>query len=346
MLAASGLTIISRPALMAAAEVSFTVTELAHESELLGATGRALNRKATVVGIGTGESGPVALRSRGKTMEPLAAGEGPGVAHAINDDGVIVGSVGNQAAMWVDDELVLLAPFGESLTTAFGISADGIIVGSADSGANSSRALRWDGDEAIELPSLGGPASRAVAISRDGTICGFSTLDDAGEQVRAVVWREGEATELPTLGGDVSEALAVNSRGLIAGHSTGEAGFSAVDHAVVWRDGEIEQLDALGQVKVRGRSDRIDLDRSVATGVNEVGGICGRSTSTSENGAISVATFWFDGSAIDLNAAIGRAGRDIVLTSADAINSDRELACTGYLVDDDSVTRVFRLRPE
>lgn len=346
LLAASGLTVLSRARLVASAEIAFTVTELEHGRSLLGATGRALNRKATIVVIGSGEAGPVPLRSSGKELRTLPTNEQPGVAHAINDDGVIVGSAGNLAAIWVDDELTLLPAFGDSFTTAYGINADGAIVGSADSGANSSRALLWDGDEVVELPSLGGPASRAVAISRDGTICGLSTLDEAGERVRAVVWRDGEIVELPTLGGEVSEARAVNGNDVVVGLSTGDDGFGAVDHAVRWRDGEIERLESLGRVKIRGRSDRVKLDRSVATSINDDGDIGGRSASASENGMISVATIWLDEKAINLNAAIGHAGRELVLTSADAINNDREFVCTGYLLEDEAVTRVFRLQPE
>jgi probable HAF family extracellular repeat protein len=347
LLGGASLTIIVWAAPVVAAEVAFTVTELAHgEALAMGATGRALNRKATVVGIGMGDAGPAALRSRGKEMRPLPAEEQPSVAHAVNDDDVIVGSVGNRAARWADDELTLLPPFGDAFTTAYGINADGQIVGSADSGANSSQALLWNSDEVIELPSLGGPASRAVAISRDGTICGFSTLDEAGDQLRAVIWREGEIVELPTLGGEVSEALAINREDVIVGSSTRDGGFSAVDHATIWREGEPEQLESLGRVKIRGRSDRVKLDRSIATSINDVGDICGRSASASENGAISIATLWLDGKAINLNSMIGKANRDLVLTSADGINNDGELVCTGYLLEDETVQRVFRLQPE
>ena len=347
VLGAAGLTIISRDAPAIAAEIAFSVTELIHGDETaLGVTGRALNRKATVIGIGMGDSGPAALRSRGKELRPLPADEQPSVAHAVNDDDVIVGSVGNRAAMWADDELVLLPEFGDAFTTAYGINVDMQIVGSVDSGANSSQALLWDGDEVTELPSLGGPASRAVAISRDGTICGFSTLDEAGDQVRAVLWRDGEIVELPTLGGDVSEALAINRKNAIVGSSTREAGFSAVDHATVWRDGEPEELESIGRVKIRARSDRVKLDRSVAISINDDVDICGRSASASENGDISIATLWLDGKTVNLNATIGKANRDLVLTSADGINNDRELVCTGYLIEDETVTRVFRLQPE
>lgn len=347
VLGAAGLTLIVRTAPVTASDFSFSVTELIHaDKTALGVTGRALNRKATVIGIGMSDAGPAALRSRGKELRPLPADEQPSVAHAVNDDDVIVGSVGNQAAIWTDDELILLPAFDGSFTTAYGLNADGQIVGSADSGANSSRALLWDGDEVVELPSLGGPASRAIAISRSGTICGFSTLDEAGDQVRAMLWRDGETVELPTLGGEVSEALAINRADVIVGSSTREAGFSAVDHATVWRDGEPERLESIGRVKIRGRSDRVKLDRSLATSINDDGDICGRSASASENGDISIATFWLDGKAINLNSAIGKANRDLVLTSADGINNDRELVCTGYLLEDETVTRVFRLRPE
>ena len=50
-----------------AQELAFDITELAADiSKLTGTFGRAINRKATIVGIATNEAGPVAVRSRGK----------------------------------------------------------------------------------------------------------------------------------------------------------------------------------------------------------------------------------------------------------------------------------------
>jgi len=105
------------------------------------------------------------------------------------------------------------------------------------------------------------------------------------------------------------------------------------------------RLERLGKVKIRGRSGTVKLDRSVAVGINDDGAICGFSVSASENDPISVATLWLGDGVLDLNAAIGTVNREIVLTSADGINRDRDLVCTGYLLDEPQIPRLFRLEP-
>jgi probable HAF family extracellular repeat protein len=347
LLAGVGVTIIARPfALRAATEAAFTVTELpADLSNLSGTYGRAINRKATIVGIATAELGPAAVRSRGKTAWNLPPSDQPSLANAINDAGLIAGSLNDLAAVWEDDEPRMLAAFGDDRTTAYGINADGIVVGSADKGAKSGVALRWAGKKVVELPSLGGASSRALGVNSDGVVVGYSSQDDAGDLVRAVRWVDGEIEEIGTLGGEISQAMAINSHGDIVGSSTSEKGFSAVDHAFRYVDGQMTRLERLGKVKIRGRSGTIKLDRSVAVGINDDGAICGFSVSASENDPISVATLWPGDEVLDLNAAIGKANREIVLTSADGINRDQDLVCTGYLIDEPQLPRLFRLQP-
>jgi uncharacterized membrane protein len=216
--------ILVRPSdLRAAAKAAFTVTELpADLANLSGSYGRAINRKATVVGVATGELGPAAVRSRGKTAWTLPPSDLPSIANAINDAGLIAGAVNDQAAIWKDDEPRMLGPFGEDRTAAFGINADGIAVGSADKGAKSGVALIWDGDDVAELPSLGGSNNRATGINDDSLIVGYASQDEAGDLVLAVRWVDGEVEELGTLGGQISQAMAINRRGQIVGSSTSE----------------------------------------------------------------------------------------------------------------------------
>jgi probable HAF family extracellular repeat protein len=347
LLAGVGVTIVIRPSdLRAATKAAFTVTELpADLANLTGAYGRAINRKATVVGVATGDLGPAAVRSRGKTAWSLPPADLPSIANAINDTGLIAGAVNDQAAIWKDDEPRMLAPFKEDRTSAFGINAQGVAVGSADKGAKSGVALRWDGKEVLELPSLGGSNNRATGINDAGIIVGYASQDETGDRVHAVRWVDGAVEDLGTLGGEIGQAMAINRHGQIVGSSTSEKGFSAVDHAFVWADGEMTRLGRLKSVTIHGRSGKIKLDRSVSVGINDAGVICGFSVSASENDPVSVATLWDGDEVLDLNSAIGKANRDLVLSSADGINRDRDLVCTGYLLDDPQTPRLFRLEP-
>ena len=343
---AAGLLIISGGKPVAAAKLAFAVTELAADIDnLTGIYGRAINRKATIVGVVTADSGPYAVRSRGKTAWSLPSTDLPSVANAINDPGVIAGSLDNKACVWEDDEPRLLADFGSGFAAAYGINADGVAVGSADSGAQSGVALRWTGKKVVDLPSLGGPANRAVAINADGVIVGYSATDAAGDMIRAARWIDDEIEDIGTLGGDVSQATAINRHGEIVGSSTGDDGFSGVDHAFRFADGEMKMLPRLPRIKISGRSGSVRLDRSVAVALNDDGEICGSSSNASENDAVSVATLWIDDEALDINSLIGKISRDLVLTSADGINRDRDLVCTGHLIDEPNVPRLFRLTP-
>ena len=68
--------------------------------------------------------------------------------------------------------------------------------------------------------------------------------------------------------------------------------------------------------------------------------------SASENDTTSVAVLWLDDKAYDLNRMIGKASGDIVLTSADGINADREIVCTGYVIGEEPRSVIVRLAPE
>jgi hypothetical protein len=107
----------------------------------------------------------------------------------------------------------------------------------------------------------------------------------------------------------------------------------------------MSMLGRLGRVKVSGRSGKVNLDRSVALGLNDQGEICGSSISASENDPVSVATLWIGEDVVDVNALIGKSARDVVLVSADGINRDRDLVCTGYLIDEPDLPRLFRVSP-
>jgi hypothetical protein len=106
-------------------------------------------------------------------------------------------------------------------------------------------------------------------------------------------------------------------------------------------------LSRLGPVKLHGRKEPVKLERSVGLAINDHGTICGISTSVSENNPLSVATLWRDDAALDLNKLTGKIARDVLLVSADGINTDGDIVCTGYRYEDADPgrTRIYRLTP-
>lgn len=131
-------------------------------------------------------------------------------AVALNDHGVVVGSVGDvdyyaYAAVWTPDR---------------------------------PRATTGSWTEIGVLP--GGDGSIARDVNRWGTIVGQST---SSEGDRGFVYH-GVMRELPTLpGGTESFAFAIDDHGLIVGYADGAS--TAGDHAVVWWHGRVLDLNEL-----------------------------------------------------------------------------------------------------
>jgi len=346
-LGGSGLLWISRSGNSRAAGAAYTVTEMtsAHAGSW-SAVASAINRKGVIAGYLKHGKQSIAVRSERDELIELPADDGIALALGLADGGDVVGSVDDRAAIWSDGRLRLLAQPDEPQTTATALHS-GLVVGQTQSSTTSASALVWSGDDVRVLPSLGGPMSRAAGVNPDGIIVGRSTEDDDGNNVRAVVWRDGKITSLGTLGGNGSDATAINASGAITGCARQDESFGAIDIAMISVNGTMTALTRLGPVKLHGRKEPVNLERSVGLAINDRGTICGISTSVSENNPLSVATLWRDDAALDLNALIGKIARDVLLVSADGINTNGELVCTGYRYEnnDPGRTRIYRLTP-
>lgn len=344
--AAAGLTILV-PRRSLAAKAEYKVTEFRLPEEATGpATGRGINRKATVVGVVITDAGPQAVRSVGGELRLLYPDSKSSVANAINDAGRIVGAVELSASWWDNEGEGGGFGLGMDASTAYAVNRNNVIVGSSDSGANKSVAISFDGDRATELPSLGGPSSRALAVNNDGIVAGYSTEDDTGEHLRAVIWVGGEIQSIGTLGGDGSQAFAINGAGHVTGCAIPDDTFGSVDTAFIYRDAEMVALTRLSKTKLTGRKKSVALERCVGYAINDDDVVVGASMSVSENNPISVACRWIGDEVVDLNTLIGDVAEDIILASADGINADGEIVATGHRVGDDVTnTLVYRLVP-
>lgn len=126
---------------------------------------------------------------------------------------------------------------------AFGVSLQGIVVGTATNSDGFARAFRWTESTGMqELGTLGGVISRGTAISADGqTLVGYSS--DAAGYIRAFRWRAGQMTPLGLLSNvPWTEAYGVSADGtVISGHGWFGANFSAAR----WQDTTATNLGAL-----------------------------------------------------------------------------------------------------
>ena len=145
---------------------------------------------------------------------------------------------------------------------AYGVSANGVVVGGADNAAGQRRAFRWTASGGMQdLGTLGGTQSEAYGVSADGRVV-VGWAQNAAGVYRAFRWTaSGGMQDLGTLPNTYSgEAYAVSADGaVVVGVARGSGG---VGSAFRWTaSGGMQYLDALYN------------DRSEARGVSANGAV-------------------------------------------------------------------------
>ncbi len=153
-------------------------------------------------------------------------------AYSINDANQIAGwsntSLGTLG--WVRDAAGgitwLRLPIGANGSSAYGISSDGRIAGSAFYPSGQWSAAYWASPTSrpIVLPTLGGQINSAQGVNANGQVVG--TMMDPGGVRHAFVWEASTRsfTLLGTLGGLNSEAMDINAEGTVTGCADDAAG--------------------------------------------------------------------------------------------------------------------------
>jgi len=235
---------------------------------------------------------PVDLGSLGGSSIALSS-----EAHDINASGDIVGfgtppglfgAFGLHAILWRDGAILDLGTLGGTISRAWGINADGVVVGGANTAGDFFvHAFVWRDGIMTDLGTLDGANASSVAfdIAPDGRIVG--RIDRPNGSRLAVLWQDGAVTDLGSLGGRVSVAYAINPAGAIVGASETAAG---EPHAFLWRDGTMVDLGTLGGT------------RSTAYAINPSGDIVGSSTTVAGE---EHAVLWRKGVIVDLGTVRG-----------------------------------------
>lgn len=190
----------------------------------------SINASGAVVGYGRDASGQFAtLWSDGKIS---AFGPVSGIANAINDNGVIVGTSGTTGFVAVNGSVTNLSdvPGGTTSSIASSINNSGQIAGyssgTTTGSSSANRATIWnsDGSVAQVLGTLGNAAtgaSYANDINNSGTVVGFSSAvsADGKAATHAYVWTAaGGMVDLGS-GTTTSKAQAINDLGVVVGSS-------------------------------------------------------------------------------------------------------------------------------
>jgi probable HAF family extracellular repeat protein len=114
-----------------------------------------------------------------------------------------------------------LGTVGGASSAAYGLSANGSVVGVSQTSAEDSHAFLYSGTKMSDLGTLGGPSSAAYGVNSAGTVVGVSETSDG--EGHAFVYTGGALTDL-NLGQAHSDARGISEAGVIAGNWQSAAG--------------------------------------------------------------------------------------------------------------------------
>jgi len=194
------------------------------------------------------------------------------IAHAINDQGHIVGGMDFPGGafhpfFWNGKDLIDLGTFGGLAGEAWDINNNDEVVGVADDSENVDQAFLWDGGELNLLGSDILRLGRAYCINDNGLIAGEGAR--YGEDIgHPILWKKGESVILPELDSERggSSVRDINDQGVMAGYS-----FINDFTAVAWKAGKIIEIGSFGEGDVRSIAWSINDDNIVA-GQSEIAG--------------------------------------------------------------------------
>lgn len=218
---------------------------------------------------------------------------------------------------------------------AHDVNNAGVVVGISSNGTVS-RATMWTGGVAADLGTIAGTPTatgRAWAINQNGATAGLST-NSAGTS-QATLWNGG-ITNLTSLGDGTrfSQAFGLNDANVVVGSSStgqtvgqliGTSSTTSITRAFVWQGAAISELSPLNLYTPTNTGATTNY-HSVAMDVNNAGLVVGNSQRVA--GSAAVATLWRNGVPIDLNTLIP-AGSGWNLLSAEGINDAGDIVGFG-----------------
>jgi hypothetical protein len=153
---------------------------------------------------------------------------------------------GGLPARWIQGvPHALPLPPVDDFGVALAISESGLIVGSSGGPLTASLATRWFAGVVEHLQFSGALHSAALDVNDRGEAVGEATLSDV--PTVGVRWRTTEGVALPTLGGRQSQARGINDRSWIVGAAElrTPTGSSPTMHAALWIGKDVHDLNAL-----------------------------------------------------------------------------------------------------
>ena len=248
-------------------------------------------------------------QAAGWTLLPVLKLEGESFTSAMNDAGTIVGSSGisavenaYRAVRWgANNKLLPLATaagYGES--TAYGINAQGVSVGTANDPNGKARAFIWNAaGTPIDLGTFGKAEAAGLINNNHGEIAGWLNFFDPDFQ--AFLWNPVQGV-VPV--GAHSLAAEMNNAGELVGRVYDPA--TGIDHAYVFSR-------AHGLVDLH----RAPYTSSEANHLNDSGTVVGEMWSNTPGAGIHRGYRWArNGKAVDLNTRLLDVPDGLIVTQA------------------------------
>ncbi|MDQ2731778.1 MAG: hypothetical protein M3Y56_08980 [Armatimonadota bacterium] len=188
-------------------------------------SGNAINSRDQIVGD---TEGGAFLYNHGKIRLLGTLGGSSSEAHAINDEGQIVGgarirSGHNHAFLFRSGKMRDLGTLGGSDSEAFGINSGGSVVGRSKVQGLKFHAFLWKGGTMRDLDAPDASDSCATAINAASEIVGDSQYRVRNIYTHATLWLGGQRIDLNSVipadsGWILEHAAGINSSGQIVGY--------------------------------------------------------------------------------------------------------------------------------
>ena len=296
-----------------------------------------VNDSGTVVGS-TISGGQAPVIWMNGLLVPLVTPSGWGRIDAINDQGEMVGYVGDEfgrqhAAYWAPNGTLILLPGLYTASAATMINGPHQMAGYGDQTDGTIRAKRWyaDGTTDEALPTLGGPHSWGSAIDGQGRVWGNAQAPNGNSHVAR--WDvDGTIVDYGSLGG-WTVLFRVNASGVGVGNGTTVQGQSLPFRTTATG---LAVLPVLPSPFFGGSAS--DINNAMLS----VGSCWAPGPTDHWSDDVEHATLWRnDGAAIDLNTLIDP-------TSGWVLNFAQGISENGYIVGRGQLhghTRAFLLTP-